>query len=386
MNQLKRSHRLVCSPRSSKQRKPVATAYVASVRNYDEAVAIETKQDSEDRIGPWLELLEREVEPHNSWIQQRAALALAGSGVRAADGPLRRYGGIASVSGSWRATRWLELPRVLSLPFPERLSSIWTMFPFADSALALARPAASEMRTVFDIALGSIRREERDAMPIGSSCLLACASMAKELGVALPALETCWWLEQEEWGTAKAPTSAADGRAIAIAPSAAHPALVRDQLTTALNRHALHENPLDIGDTPIQNLSPLRNLGSGWALLADVDHLQQVNGTSGFAQGDALLCQLVDRFQRAFGDCVVRYAGEQFLVLWNGDGDGGMDVAEEMRALVAAEPFLASPADEAIHVTISVGAARFDDLGQGIEKALAALAEAKSAGRNCVRG
>ncbi len=347
------------------------------------AVAIETTQDSEDRIGPWLELLEREVEPHNSWVQQRAALALAGSGVRAADGPLRRYGGIASVSGSWRATRWLELPRVLSLPFPERLSAIWTMFPFDDTALALARPTASEMRTVFDIALGSIRREERDAMPIGSSCLLACASMAKELGVALPALETRWWLEQEEWGTAEAPTSTANGSAMAAFASTAHPALVRDQLTTALNRHALHENLLAIGDAPKRNLSPMRNLGSGWALLVDIDHLQHVNDTYGFAQGDALLCQLVDRFQRAFGDCVVRYAGEQFLVLWN--GDGGMDVAEEMRSLAEAEPFLATPVDEPINASISVGAARFDDLGQGIEKALAALAEAKSAGRNCVR-
>ena len=349
------------------------------------AVAMESKQASEDRITPWLKLLERKVEPPYGWVQERAALALAGSGVRAVDGPLRRYGGMRSVDGSWRATRWLELPRTLSLPCPERLSAIWTMFPLDESALVLARPTASEMSTVLNVVLGKLRREARDKMPTGNSCLLASASMAKGLGVTLPPLDTPWWLEQELWGTAKAPTSGADGCAIAaVAASTAHPAIVRDNMTSALHRGALHDDPLDMGETPIQNLSPIRNLGSGWVLLADIDNFKHLNADNGFSQGDSVLCQLVDRFQRAFGDCVVRYAGEQFLVFWK--GDGGVEVAEEMRSLVEAEPFSAAQSDSPMDVTISVGAARFDDVSEGIENSLAALAEAKKAGGNCVRG
>lgn len=316
----------------------------------------------------------------NHWHGQRAAFALAGAGVREAEAALRRYATMRSVDGSWRATRWSELPALLSLPLPERLSAIWARFPFEAHALAMLNPTSEELSAVLAILVGSIEQVRRH-VPTGSACLLTCAAMAAQRGVALPSLETDWWIEQQAWGQAEYPTTT-DLLGIpltAIAEPGLSPALVRDTtVTTAFSRVALRNDLISLEDVSY------RDIGEGWALVADLDHFKQVGDHYGLPSSDIALAQLADRLQRRFGDCLLRYSEKQFAVFWR--GEGGLEVAEEIRALVEREPFVIPDFDEPLKLTVSVGATRFQTVGAGIEDALAALAKAKAAGRNCVRG
>ncbi len=325
----------------------------------------------------WLRILDGAGTDSSRWEQERAALALAGGGIRAADDSLRRYGGIRSTDGSWRATRWLELPRILSLPFLERMSLIWSIFPFSAQALVIADPKPEEIRELFALLMQLLAREKRD-VPVGSSCLLSCADLAKERGVALPDFESCWWLEEQAWGTADAPTSELGTHPPRALMEPGHPAMTRDHtITTAFARSVLSADV-------VQGVSSgYGDVGSGWVLYADIDHFKKVNDYYGMEVGNAILAQVVDRLQRTLGDCVVRYGGEEFLVLWA--AEDGPIVAEEMRTCIEREPFHPSNCEKPVAITISVGTSQFCDLRTGIKDAEEALIRAKNAGRNCVR-
>lgn len=131
------------------------------------------------------------------------------------------------------------------------------------------------------------------------------------------------------------------------------------------------------GDTPIA------------VALADLDRFKAVNDSEGHLVGDSVLRIAARRIRSAVreSDTVVRWGGEEFLVLLSGERlrDIG-DIGEAIRSAVDADP-MAIGVDRTLHVTISVGCAlgTLGTIDDTIQRADQALYCAKRAGRNAVR-
>ena len=162
---------------------------------------------------------------------------------------------------------------------------------------------------------------------------------------------------------------------------------VTDPLTGLFNRRYL-ESRLE------QEVSRAQRDAS-WlsCLMLDVDHFKQVNDRYGHPAGDAVLRELARTLQagvRNF-DTVARYGGEEFAVILPGaDLKGACVAAEGLRQAVGALRIRVDGLPRPIAVTISVGVASFHGAALGapglVERADAALLEAKRAGRNRVVG
>lgn len=124
-------------------------------------------------------------------------------------------------------------------------------------------------------------------------------------------------------------------------------------------------------------------------LMLDLDHFKAVNDTHGHLVGDRLLRAVATTCRRVLreGDVLVRYGGEEFLVILPGAGaDDVLEIGERLRRAVGETTV--PEADQRIGVTLSVGAAQYRDEIDSPEALLAsadaALYEAKEAGRDRV--
>jgi diguanylate cyclase (GGDEF)-like protein len=125
-------------------------------------------------------------------------------------------------------------------------------------------------------------------------------------------------------------------------------------------------------------------------VLIDLDHFKKINDTWGHEAGDTVLRTVARTLQDALRsvDICVRYGGEEIaLLLAQTDSAHAVEVAERLRARVAAQPVKHGPAE--IAVTASFGVATYpetvkvrDQLFPAADKALYI---AKHDGRNCVR-
>jgi diguanylate cyclase len=155
----------------------------------------------------------------------------------------------------------------------------------------------------------------------------------------------------------------------------------QDALTGLANRRALEVRL-------VAELSRHGRSGQPLAmLLIDIDHFKRVNDRHGHAVGDEVLRAVAAVLARTCrrSDLVVRFGGEEFLLLLPETGEAGAEqAAEKLRAAVAAQPV--SPVAQ---VTVSIGysvtmigeSANADRL---IGQADAALYRAKENGRNRV--
>lgn len=120
--------------------------------------------------------------------------------------------------------------------------------------------------------------------------------------------------------------------------------------------------------------------------LADLDRFKSINDSFGHLTGDTVLRITARRIRSAAReqDTVVRWGGEEFLVLRSGDADIAA-TGERMRAAVADDP-MAVGVDQMLRMTISVGCAvgTLSDLVATVEAADNALYAAKRNGRNRV--
>jgi diguanylate cyclase (GGDEF)-like protein len=166
-------------------------------------------------------------------------------------------------------------------------------------------------------------------------------------------------------------------------------AAARDHLTGCFNRRHLHDNLMR------PELAP-----GGSALtvvLCDIDNFKRINDTYGHGCGDAVLrnfALLLQRTTRAGVDSVVRYGGEEFLaVLPATDLDGGLRLAERLRASFAATSVPAPDGQGTVATTASFGVACIRVAAHNQQHALRDLIaaadklmyDAKRAGRDCVR-
>jgi two-component system cell cycle response regulator len=125
-------------------------------------------------------------------------------------------------------------------------------------------------------------------------------------------------------------------------------------------------------------------------LLADIDHFKNVNDTHGHDGGDAVLKEFAARLKRNTRtiDLACRLGGEEFLIIMpETDLERGFQVAERLRACIAAETFHVNR-ETRIQVTTSVGLATLEtamDTPEAmLKRADNALYAAKRNGRNRV--
>lgn len=151
-----------------------------------------------------------------------------------------------------------------------------------------------------------------------------------------------------------------------------------DPLTGALNRRGLDlAFPEPLADELAQPLS---------VAMADVDHFKTINDDYGHAIGDQVLKHVTQVLAAAVrvGDAVIRYGGEEFLlVLPKVDLATAWNIAERARAAVEESGVVAGGV--AIRGTISIGVAERrggESRDALIRRADEALYAAKNAGRN----
>ncbi|HLL11899.1 MAG TPA: diguanylate cyclase [Rubrivivax sp.] len=161
---------------------------------------------------------------------------------------------------------------------------------------------------------------------------------------------------------------------------------LHDSLTGVLNRGAISQ-ALDIELTRRS-----RTHAPAAVVMVDVDHFKQVNDTHGHATGDDVLREVARRMAAAVRpyDALGRFGGEEFLVvLPNCTAASACEVAERVRAAVAASPAALSGSGGGVPVTVSLGVACIEsnshETGHSLmSRADAALYRAKQNGRNRV--
>jgi len=126
-------------------------------------------------------------------------------------------------------------------------------------------------------------------------------------------------------------------------------------------------------------------------VLIDIDHFKRVNDEYGHDVGDLVLKAVSDalRTRTRRGDVVCRVGGEEFLVInVNSDLTGAWQCAERLRTAVEETAIHAGEFEG--RITVSLGVAQRHSGMKGPQSLLkaadAAVYEAKSAGRNAIRG
>lgn len=153
-----------------------------------------------------------------------------------------------------------------------------------------------------------------------------------------------------------------------------------DRLTGLLNRATLDRRFAE-------EIERAKRYGRAFSVvLLDVDHFKRVNDELGHLAGDRVLtaCAALLRASTRGIDVVGRWGGEEFLILCPETAGGeALQVAERICAKTRAHGF-----DVGRPQTFSAGAAEFrpdDDMDTLLQRADAALYQAKSAGRDQAR-
>lgn len=165
---------------------------------------------------------------------------------------------------------------------------------------------------------------------------------------------------------------------------------MHDHLTGCFNRRYLHEKFLE------SEIFRARRYGlSLTVIMCDIDHFKGVNDRYGHQGGDAVLrvfSQMLEKMTRSHIDSVVRYGGEEFLlILPETNLHDGILLADRLRMTFAAATVCES--NHYINSTSSFGVASINfalstesiTLDRLISTADEMLYEAKNAGRNQVK-
>jgi diguanylate cyclase (GGDEF)-like protein len=172
---------------------------------------------------------------------------------------------------------------------------------------------------------------------------------------------------------------------LAVNNALAHERLERlaaiDPLTDAYNRRFGMGRLREEFGRAVRAESPLG------VLMFDMDHFKAVNDTYGHLVGDRVLRVVARAARRVIrdGDVLIRYGGEEFLVLLPGAGsDDVRQIGERVRRAIAEAEVV--DGDQHVAVTVSVGGATYRDALASAEGLVAAadeaLYEAKALGRD----
>jgi diguanylate cyclase (GGDEF)-like protein len=164
-----------------------------------------------------------------------------------------------------------------------------------------------------------------------------------------------------------------------------HRVAVTDVLTGAYNREFMAQRlPIEI-ETALSHEQPLS------VAMVDVDHFKDINDRYGHDAGDEVLAEIARRLRSAIrgGDVLIRYGGEEFVVLLpRADAGKAWEVGERMRARVAVKTIEVGGIDHMIRISVGIAQMRGGKTGESpnelVRRADAAMYQAKKAGRNRV--
>ncbi|HWZ92442.1 MAG TPA: GGDEF domain-containing protein [Polyangiaceae bacterium] len=158
------------------------------------------------------------------------------------------------------------------------------------------------------------------------------------------------------------------------------PALIRDPLTGLLSRSVLFEDPHRVG---LPDWSRIATLPEPGVVMIDVDRMKTILDIHGMRSGDHVLIAIGEQLRSLFGDRVLRFGGDEFLVVWERD-----NLAEVAQLAVESIRTLAIPSFESptvrIPVTVSAGVASGTEVQAVLHAADDALGRAKANGRDRV--
>jgi diguanylate cyclase (GGDEF)-like protein len=160
---------------------------------------------------------------------------------------------------------------------------------------------------------------------------------------------------------------------------------VTDGLTGLFNHRFFHEQLIQAVERSLRSGTPTA------LLMIDVDHFKKYNDRQGHPAGDEAL-RTVSRIiseDRRTVDVVARYGGEEFAILLHDTTkQAAIEVAEKIRARVAAAPIAHAEKQPLGRLTVSIGVAAYPvDATEAealLEAADVALYRAKKSGRDTV--
>lgn len=153
-----------------------------------------------------------------------------------------------------------------------------------------------------------------------------------------------------------------------------------DPLTGLLNRRALMRRARELEEQSRLHGQPIG------LIVADLDHFKAVNDTYGHGVGDEVLRHIADLLRRELRayDLAYRLGGEELAVILLGsDLDATAQRAEELRAVIAGEPYREIAVTASFGVSASEPGEAFS-WSEQFPRADAALYEAKRLGRDAV--
>lgn len=123
-------------------------------------------------------------------------------------------------------------------------------------------------------------------------------------------------------------------------------------------------------------------------LMFDIDHFKKINDTYGHIIGDQVLINFTNIISKNLrkGDVLVRYGGEEFMVLLPGSStEGTCIIAEKIRRIIEENKIVHG--NQEIKITVSIGGTSFpenntDNTEELIKIADDHLYKAKALGRN----
>jgi len=147
-----------------------------------------------------------------------------------------------------------------------------------------------------------------------------------------------------------------------------------DPLTKTFNRNYLEE------------ISSVLNLEHYSLAILDLDRFKIINDTYGHKAGDYVLSHVSQVFKNSIrdNDILVRYGGEEFLLLINNRGNTKKEICERIRNNIAQEKFVYDGHEISVTVSIGLHVNPYleKNMHEAIKKADEMLYEAKKSGRN----
>lgn len=159
--------------------------------------------------------------------------------------------------------------------------------------------------------------------------------------------------------------------------------VTHDGLTGLWNREALLSLVFQETDRVQRMKTPLS------LMLLDLDDFSRINHSYGYETGDHILIELANRFRRQLRsyDLIGRAGEDEFLLALPGcDLENAVLLGNRIREGILARPFQADNDTTTLTGSFGVAVSRGRSPLVVLREAERALAEAKLAGKNCVRG